>query len=91
MSGTLPTRRLGKQGLQVPMQGLGCLGMSAFYSGYDSADAQQESLDVIDRALELGCNFFDTADIYGPYTNEELLGNLSPCARSLLKSACSPC
>lgn len=63
-------RRLGHQGLVVSMQGLGCMGMSEFYGARDDA----ESLATIDRALELGCSFLDTADMYGPYTNEELVG-----------------
>jgi len=63
-------RTLGPDGPQVSAIGLGCMGMSAFYGSTDEA----ESLRAIDRALELGCNFLDTSDLYGPHTNEELLG-----------------
>ncbi len=63
-------RTLGPDGPQVSAIGLGCMGMSAFYGSTDEA----ESLRTIDRALELGCNFLDTSDMYGPHTNEELLG-----------------
>ncbi len=63
-------RKLGKQGLEVPAMGLGCMGMSWAYGAADDA----ESTATIHRALELGCNFFDTAEIYGPFLNEELLG-----------------
>jgi aryl-alcohol dehydrogenase-like predicted oxidoreductase len=58
-------------GLEVSRLGLGCMGMSAFYTGKGSDDA--ESIRTVHRALELGVTFFDTAEIYGPYTNEELL------------------
>ncbi len=61
---------LGSQGLSVPAVGLGCMGMSEFYG----ASSEAENLKVLDRALEIGCTFWDTLDIYGPFTNEELLG-----------------
>jgi aryl-alcohol dehydrogenase-like predicted oxidoreductase len=63
-------RTLGTQGLTVSSMGLGCMGMSEFYGPGDEA----ESLATIHRALELGINFLDTADMYGPFTNEELVG-----------------
>jgi aryl-alcohol dehydrogenase-like predicted oxidoreductase len=63
-------RKLGTQGLQVSAQGLGCMGMSEFYGATD----EQESLATLARAIELGVGFLDTADMYGPFTNEELVG-----------------
>jgi aryl-alcohol dehydrogenase-like predicted oxidoreductase len=66
----MQTRRLGAQGLEVSMQGLGCMGMSEFYGQRDD----DESVATIHRALELGVNFLDTADMYGPFTNERLVG-----------------
>jgi len=63
-------RKLGTQGLIVSEQGLGCMGMSEFYGATD----ESESIATLNRALELGIDFFDTSDMYGPYTNEELLG-----------------
>ncbi len=62
--------KLGQQGLKVPAVGLGCMGMSEFYGQSDDAN----SLKLLDEALEIGCNFWDTADMYGPFANEELLG-----------------
>src|ERR687885_579803 len=61
-------RKLGS--LEVPAIGLGCMGMSAFYGTTDEGEA----IATIHRALELGCDFLDTAEAYGPFTNEELVG-----------------
>ena len=66
----LKRRKLGQQGLEVSALGLGCMGMSHAYGQPDDA----ESIATIHRAIELGCTFLDTAEVYGPFTNEELLG-----------------
>ena len=63
-------RKLGRNGLQVSALGLGCMGMSFAYGPGDD----EESLRVLHKYMELGGNFLDTAEIYGPYKNEELLG-----------------
>jgi aryl-alcohol dehydrogenase-like predicted oxidoreductase len=66
----LSKRRLGGQGLEVSAIGLGCMGMSQSYGPAD----ERESIATLHRAIELGCTFLDTAEVYGPFTNEELLG-----------------
>ncbi len=63
-------RKLGNNGLEVSALGLGCMGMSEYYGEANETD----SIATIHRAIDLGVNFFDTAEAYGPYTNEELLG-----------------
>ena len=69
---TIPTVPLGSQGLRVSAQGLGCMGMSAFYG----SDDERESVATLERALELGVTFWDTAEMYGRGANEELLGRV---------------
>src|SRR5271154_7000724 len=67
---SLNTRKLGSQGLEVSAIGLGCMGMSQSYGPADEA----ESIATLHRSIELGCSFLDTAEVYGPFKNEELLG-----------------
>jgi aryl-alcohol dehydrogenase-like predicted oxidoreductase len=66
----LTRRKLGSQGLEVSAIGLGCMGMSQSYGPAD----ETESIATLHRSIELGCTFLDTAEVYGPYANEELLG-----------------
>ena len=70
MANEVPRRQLGRGGPSVSAIGLGCMGMSDFYGPADEA----KSIETMHRALDLGVNFFDTADIYGPFTNEALVG-----------------
>lgn len=67
---SLGKRKLGRQGLEVSAIGLGCMGMSMAYGPAD----EPESIATLHRAIDLGCTFLDTAEVYGPFTNEELLG-----------------
>ncbi|MGO8683804.1 MAG: aldo/keto reductase [Thermoleophilia bacterium] len=66
----METRKLGRQGLEVSAEGLGCMGMSEFYGNTDD----DEAIATIHRALDLGVTLLDTADMYGPFTNESLVG-----------------
>ena len=70
MSSEMPRRQLGRSGPSVSAIGLGCMGMSDFYGAADEA----QSIETIHRAIDLGVDFLDTADVYGPFTNEELVG-----------------
>lgn len=74
----MQTRKLGREGLEVSALGLGCMGMSQSYG----AASEEESIATIHRAIELGVTFFDTAEVYGPYTNEDLLGRALKGLRS---------
>ncbi|WP_075289771.1 aldo/keto reductase [Pararhizobium arenae] len=75
---TLQKRKLGSQGLEVSALGLGCMGMSQSYGPAD----ETESIATLHRAIELGCTFLDTAEVYGPLKNEELLGRALAGRRS---------
>jgi len=83
----MKTRTLGKQGLKVPALGLGCMGMSDFYG----PASEDEAVATIHRALELGITFLDTADMYGPFTNERLVGRAIKGKRDqvVLATTCS--
>src|SRR2546425_12793589 len=75
-------RKLGKSDLEVSVLGLGCMGMSF---GYGPAGEKQEMISVIRAAVERGITFFDTAEVYGPYTNEELVGEaFAPFRRKVM-------
>jgi aryl-alcohol dehydrogenase-like predicted oxidoreductase len=77
----LPKRKLGSQGLEVSAIGLGCMGMSQSYGAADEA----ESIATLHRAIELGCTFLDTAEVYGPFTNEDLIGRaLGPTRKDVV-------
>src|SRR2546425_1309160 len=78
----MQTRKLGKSDLEVSAIGLGCMGMSF---GYGPAKEKSEMISLLRKAVELGVTFFDTAEIYGPFTNEELVGEaLAPFRRQVV-------
>ena len=78
----MPKRKLGNSGLQVSAIGLGCMGMSF---GYGPAADKKEMISLIRSAVEQGCTFFDTAEVYGPFTNEELVGEaLEPFRKEVI-------
>eukprot|EP00775_Hariotina_reticulata_P006545 gene6545-6771_t len=70
----VPVRKLGGQGCKASVMGLGCMGMSGFYTTKQDHEGEEESIKTIHRALELGVTILDTSDIYGPFKNEELVG-----------------
>ncbi|MEA2647240.1 MAG: hypothetical protein QOE92_2323 [Chloroflexota bacterium] len=80
---SVPTRTLGRDGLEVSALGLGCMGMSEFYGATD----ETEALATLARALELGVTFLDTSDAYGPYKNEELVGRAIKSRRDEVRLA----
>src|SRR5689334_18665809 len=67
----MQTRKLGKNGLEVSAIGLGCMGISFSYYPFPE---KKDAINLLQKAVELGVNFFDTAEVYGPYTNEEIVG-----------------
>ena len=80
----MQTRKLGKSNLEVSAIGLGCMGMSF---GYGPAKDRQEMIAVLRGAVERGVTFFDTAQVYGPFTNEELLGEALQPVRDRVSSS----
>ena len=80
-------RKLGRQGLEVSALGLGCMGMSQFYGTRDDV----ESIATIHRAVDLGVTFFDTAEVYGPFINERLLGRALEGRRDSVVIASARC
>ena len=82
MNTKMPSRKLGNQGLEVSAIGLGCMGMSFSYYPFPE---KKDAIDLLHKAVEQGVNFFDTAEVYGPYTNEELVGEaLAPFRKDVV-------
>ena len=81
MASSVPRVKLGSQGLEVSQQGLGCMGMSTFYG---PPGPEKEMIDLIHHAVESGVTLLDTADMYGPYTNEILVGKVGNQISSIL-------
>ena len=81
-------RTLGTSGLEVSPLGFGCMGLSF---GYGPAIDKQEGIKVIRRAVDLGVTLFDTAEVYGPFTNEELVGEALAPVRDRVESGCASC
>jgi aryl-alcohol dehydrogenase-like predicted oxidoreductase len=77
---SVPRIKLGSQGLEVSAQGLGCMGMSAFYG---PPKPEPDMIKLIHHAVAAGVTFLDTSDIYGPHTNEILLGKVGLVSRTL--------
>ncbi|DBA67927.1 hypothetical protein WJX79_000034 [Trebouxia sp. C0005] len=82
MASTVPVSTMGTQGFKASSQGLGCMGMSAFYKDNQHTATEEESVAVIHKAIELGVTLLDTSDVYGPFTNEELVGKALKGKRS---------
>lgn len=82
MAPVIPKHAMGSQGFKASCQGLGCMGMSAFYKDADHEATEEESISVVHQAIKLGVTLLDTSDIYGPFTNEELVGRAVKDKRS---------
>ncbi len=83
---TVPKVKLGPEGFEVSSLGLGCMGMSAYYG---TPKPDEEMIELIRYAVNAGVTFLDTADIYGPHTNEVLVGKVKLSIQSSLKGICS--
>lgn len=84
----VPRVKLGSQGLEVSQQGLGCMGMSF---GYGPPKPEQDMIELIHKAVESGVTFIDTADVYGPHTNEVLVGKVQLSCQCSYLPECNAC